>query len=131
VEVIVELMRTGVGLPTLSGCARLVVTLATGPCRNHLTPYTSALSRVLLSGLMDQSPSIRKAYANALGYACKVSKRKRVAKTITDLLALYTSPHLASEAGTEKGRLVSGLALRAVVRRATDHAKEFASGNLQ
>jgi hypothetical protein len=65
-----DIIHTGIGLPTLTGAARFVVSLANSKhaaaMRDHLAP----LMTQLLQGLSDQSATLRKIYADALGYCC-------------------------------------------------------------
>lgn len=112
---VTDIIATGIGLPTLTAAAKFVVSLVNskaGPAmRDHIAPLIQQLQQ----GLSDQSPTLRKVYADALGYLCKVAKKKRVEKLLTSLLDLYTS-----DKSSETSRLVSGFALRSIVRQAGD-----------
>lgn len=115
-----ELLRAGVGLPTLVAGARVVIQLSTGPSANALQEHSTELIKVLQQGQLDRSPSVRKTFSSAIGYLCRVAKKKRVAKVVSGLRELYTG-----ERSGEKERLVAALTAAALARRAPEMAKEF------
>jgi len=118
-----ELLRTGVGLPSLTAAARFVVSLATGPLGPQMQDLAPSLMTVLQNGLTDRSVTLRKIYAEALGALCKIAKKKKAGKIITNLLSLYTSPDTVSNAGIEQSRLVSAFAIRSIVRQGGDYVR--------
>jgi proteasome component ECM29 len=115
VSKLTDIISTGLGLPTLTAAAKFVVSLAnskSGPAmREHVVPLMSTLQK----GLSDQSPTLRKLYADTLGFLCKIAKKKRVEKVLASLHELYTS-----DKSSETSRLVSGFALRSISRQAGD-----------
>ena len=46
---------------------------------------------------MDPSPSVRKAYAQAIAWVCKVAKKKPVRKVIEDMSHLYLNDKTEAE----------------------------------
>jgi proteasome component ECM29 len=66
-----SIIRRGVGLPTRSGCARLVYILVQ-KIPSELKPYSDSIMKALAHGLGDRNATVRKAYAGALGYLVKL-----------------------------------------------------------
>lgn len=110
-----DIIHTGLGLPTLTAAAKFVVSLVNSKVAPDMREHIVPLLTQLMQGLSDQSPTLRKVYADAIGYLCKIAKRKRVEKLLTSLIEMYVS-----EKSTETSRLISGFALRSIVRQAGD-----------
>jgi len=110
-----DIISTGLGLPTLTGAAKFVISLTgskSAPAmREHVVPLITQLQK----GLKDQSPTLRKVYADALGHLCRVAKKKRVEKVLASLHDMYLS-----DQSNDTSRLVSGFALRSIARQAGD-----------
>jgi proteasome component ECM29 len=84
-----DIIRTGLGLATLTAAARFIVNLVNSSVASHMRDHSSNLISSLQSGLSDPSVSVRRVYAQALGYLCKVGKKKRVGRLINELCSSY------------------------------------------
>lgn len=114
-----RLVKEGLGLPTLSACAKCITNICTSDLAIHLKDHASSLLKTFQEKLMDQSPSLRKIFASTIGHLCKVLKRKRVSDLVDDMISLYT------QKGSEKERLVSAITMQAMIRRAPDVLKDY------
>lgn len=120
-----DILRAGVGLPTLTAAAKMVGTLANTPAlAPHMAPKIKPVMLTLYNGLLDKSPSVRKSYATALGYCCKIAPHNVVAKSIRRSLELYTKAE-AADVQHDTSRIVSGISMREIARYAGDRAREF------
>jgi proteasome component ECM29 len=113
VSMLSEVMATGVGLPTLTGSARVLTSIGASPVGPQLQAHAPKLLRILFRGLVDESLSVRKLFARAIGFVCRIAKRKRVQKTLVAVAKMYLEPKsaLAQEAG---GMAASEISLRAL-----------------
>eukprot|EP00457_Paulinella_chromatophora_P000187 gb/GEZN01000187.1/.p1 GENE.gb/GEZN01000187.1/~~gb/GEZN01000187.1/.p1 ORF type:complete len:1967 (+),score=435.69 gb/GEZN01000187.1/:681-5903(+) len=118
-----EILRVGVGLPTLTGAGRLLATLVQGPLGPAMQPHAAGLIRLLQQGLNDQSPSVRKVYSTTMGYLCRVAKKKRVGKVVSSLVEMYGEAANAKD--PVRQRQAAGQAVLAVVKHAPDQAKLY------
>jgi proteasome component ECM29 len=69
-----DIIHTGIGLPTLTAAAKFVVSLAGSKVAPAMRDHIAPLITQLMQGLSDSSPTLRKVYADALGYLCKIAK---------------------------------------------------------
>jgi len=123
VDSLCEVLRNGVGLPTLTAAAKFVSNMATNPSLGHLmTPYLPPLVKVLHAGLLDNSLTLRSAYATALGYCCKICDQALLVKMINRLLRMYTKVDL----GNDAPRKASGVSMRELVRHAPERLRDLA-----
>ena len=119
-DAVKSILRAGLGLPTLTASAKFLISLTSTHSVAHLMkPHTTGLISTLQGGLLDQSPTIRKLYANAVGALCSVGKSKRVGKVIRQMVEMYVS------SDAPKKRFVSGLVLASIVKHAAETAKEY------
>ena len=114
-----DILQQGLGLPTLTATGKCIISLVNSPVGPEMKEHIGPLMSALVNGLGDQSTSVRKVFAAALGYLCRVSRRKRVGRIIESLLAQYTD-----EASTDSKRLSCGQATQQIVDHATDTTKE-------
>ena len=114
-----DILQQGLGLPTLTATGKCIISLVNSPAGPEMKEHVGPLMSALVNGLGDQSTSVRKVFAAALGYLCRVSRRKRVGRIIASLLAQYTD-----EASTDSKRLSCGQATQQIVDHATDITKE-------
>jgi len=99
---IAGLVRQGLGLPTLTGCARFASRLvmqarmgAAGPeSKNALERASGEMLRAFTRGLSDPSATVRKEYARTIGQLCAVSKPKEVERVVKNVVKLYTNAEL-------------------------------------
>jgi len=70
-----EMLRGGVGLPTLVACSSMVTHLASGPYAGAVGDLISPVLQSLVRGLSDGSPTVRKSYCTAIGYCCRIASR--------------------------------------------------------
>lgn len=120
-----DIIGTGLGLPTLTAASKFIVSMVQSKTTvaSAMREHASPLIQQLLQGLTDQSPTLRKYYADALGYLCRIAKKKRVEKVMASLSDMYLS-----DRSTNTSRLISGFALRSIARQAPDVVrKEFMS----
>ena len=115
-----EVLQQGIGLPTLTATAKFIISLVNSPVGNEMKEQAiGPLMSSLVQGLNDQSTSVRRVFAAALGYLCRVSKRKRVGRVIEGLLSQYTS-----DDSQPPKRLSCGLAVQQIVDRASESTRE-------
>ena len=114
-----EVLQQGIGLPTLTATGKCIISLVNSPVGGDMREHVGPLMSALVQGLNDQSTSVRRVFAAALGYLCRVAKRKRVGRVIEGLLAQYTSDDSASAK-----RLSCGLAVQQLVEKASDSTRE-------
>ena len=114
-----DILNQGLGLPTLTAAGKCIISLVNSPVGSEMKEHVGPLMSALVNGLGDQSTSVRKVFAAALGYLCRVSRRKRVGRIIEALLAQYTD-----EASTDSKRLSCGQATQQIVDHAADITKE-------
>ena len=114
-----DILQQGIGLPTLTATGKFIISLVNSPVGGELKEHAGPLMSALVQGLNDQSTSVRRVFAAALGYLCRVAKRKRVGRVIEGLLAQYTSDDSASAK-----RLACGLAVQQLVEKASDSTRE-------
>ena len=114
-----DILQQGLGLPTLTAAGKCIISLVNSPVGGEMKEHVGPLMSALVNGLGDQSTSVRKVFAAALGYLCRVSRRKRVGRIIESLLAQYTD-----EASNDSKRLSCGQATQQIVDHATDSTKE-------
>lgn len=110
-----DIIHTGIGLPTLTAAAKFAISLANSKVAPAMREHIVPLIQQLMAGLTDQSPTLRKVYADAIGYLCKIAKKKRVEKLLLSLIDMYLS-----DKSSDTSRLVSGFGLRSIVRQAGD-----------
>ena len=114
-----DILQQGLGLPTLTATGKCIISLVNSGVGSEMKEHVGPLMSALVSGLSDQSTSVRKVFAAALGYLCRVSRRKRVGRIIESLLAQYTD-----ESSNDGKRLSCGQATQQIVDHATDTTKE-------
>eukprot|EP00798_Chlamydomonas_sp_ICE-L_P021409 gene21409-28366_t len=142
VPVLTGLVKGGVGLNTMVGTARFIRNLV-ARATDDIKPHTPALVKALTSGCRsERSGAVRKAYAGASaqllksersGAVCKASTGasaqllkyagpKRVEKTVTEAVEMYSQPSADSDS-----RYVGGLILRELLRAAPELFQEYAA----
>lgn len=68
---LVDLLKTGIGLGTKTGCADFIIQLATH-CSRDLEPYAGKLLLALLNGLNDRNVTVKKRFGSTIGHVVKV-----------------------------------------------------------
>ncbi|KAI9197483.1 proteasome stabiliser-domain-containing protein [Polychytrium aggregatum] len=110
---LVQIVRRGVGLPTKAGSARIIVSLTMKHSR-ELQPHADALLKALSGAILDRSAALRKAYAVALGYTCRICTQPALSRLLDHLRKIYL------EDDDEEKRSVAGIAILEVSRTASD-----------
>ena len=108
-----ELLRSGLGLGTKSGCASFVVSLVQ-QCGQDLQPYAGKLLSALLSGLTDRSQAACKKYAEAIGSLVRVAKDSSVSKLFAKMKSWYF------EKENESLQKACGLVCKEIARSSPD-----------
>ncbi len=82
VSCVCGMLATGLGLPTLTGCAKAIVTLSHSQPPDSLRPHAKKILSTLHTGLKEAaSPTLRKLYASALAHILKnCAKKAQIAK---------------------------------------------------
>jgi len=116
------LIKSGVGVPTRGGAARMVVALA-GQARlaPDLKAESSALLKTLGACVEGASAGMQRELASAAAAIAKVAKAGSVRKYVERLLAMQAT----AESGA--GRAAAGHAMLQLVRRAPDRVKRNAA----
>lgn len=86
---LVELIKSGVGLPTRVGTAKFISSLSVIKSE-ELKPYAGKIVNALVLAAKDRSPSVRKAYASALASVSKFSSAKTIKRLVDKLCDYYT-----------------------------------------
>ena len=115
-----EIIRAGLGLTTLTATAKFITSLATSSIGPFMRDHISGLLTALVIGLNDPSVSIRRAYAQTIGYLCRVAKRPRVGKMMRQMMNQYIEP-----TSTVTQRQTAALTLHRIVVNGGDNAREY------
>eukprot|EP00002_Diphylleia_rotans_P027784 TRINITY_DN5582_c0_g1_i1.p1 TRINITY_DN5582_c0_g1~~TRINITY_DN5582_c0_g1_i1.p1 ORF type:complete len:1767 (+),score=261.55 TRINITY_DN5582_c0_g1_i1:43-5343(+) len=115
-----NVMKTGVGLPTRSGCASVVSRL----CSTQ-TEAMKTQSAILLRGLglaigNERSVAVRKLWVNAASMVCRYGKQKPVVDYFARLRAIYNK-----SVDDKESRLVIAYALRNLSQNSLDSLKNY------
>eukprot|EP01119_Soliformovum_irregulare_P015728 TRINITY_DN4466_c0_g1_i1.p1 TRINITY_DN4466_c0_g1~~TRINITY_DN4466_c0_g1_i1.p1 ORF type:complete len:1775 (+),score=639.94 TRINITY_DN4466_c0_g1_i1:70-5394(+) len=113
---LIDTIKTGVGLPTKVGAAKWISQL-TITKSDVLKPLVGRLSNSLVLAVKDKSPTIRKAYANALGNVVRYGTDKTAKRIIDKLVEYY------SQMENEDLRSASALSILELTRRAGEILK--------
>lgn len=100
------------------GTARFIVSLVISKS-NEVKPYSEKLLNSLLAAYRDRSPSVRKAYANAMASIAKFAPTKAVGKLVNQLVNLY------KDFEHDESRMMSAVAVNELVKRSPDAVKGF------
>lgn len=120
---IITTIRKAVGLPTKAGAAHLLVSI----CIKKpavMRPYSDGILKILGSAIKDKSPAVRKSYAVAVGYLCRLTTDAELVKFIGRLDGYYL--------GTEEEdlRSIAAITAREISKNASDRFKGVASAIL-
>jgi proteasome component ECM29 len=85
---LIEILKTGVGMPTKTGAARFISSL-TYSKSEEMAPHASKLLVALANTLKDRSPAARKGFANAAANVAKLAPITSVGKYIEKLIVFY------------------------------------------
>jgi proteasome component ECM29 len=111
-----EVIKTSIGMQTKVGTARFIVSLVFTKS-NELKPHTEKLLASLMAAFRDRSPSVRKAYANAIASIAKYAPARAVGKLVGQLVALY------KDSEHDESRMMSATAFNELVKRSPDAIK--------
>eukprot|EP00276_Gloeochaete_wittrockiana_P000859 CAMPEP_0184674414 /NCGR_PEP_ID=MMETSP0308-20130426/87221_1 /TAXON_ID=38269 /ORGANISM="Gloeochaete witrockiana, Strain SAG 46.84" /LENGTH=929 /DNA_ID=CAMNT_0027122009 /DNA_START=29 /DNA_END=2819 /DNA_ORIENTATION=- len=116
---LIQLIRSGVGLPTRAGTARFI-TLVSNSAPDTLKPHAPKLLKALTSAIVtEKSPALRKVWAACAGQVSRVAKESTAEEMIAKIVQLYSDP------GTVESRLVSAVALKELSKQAPDVVKRY------
>ncbi|KFH67585.1 hypothetical protein MVEG_06317 [Podila verticillata NRRL 6337] len=120
---LITTIRKAVGLPTKAGAAHLLVSI----CIKKpavMRPYSDGILKILGSAIKDKSPAVRKSYAVAVGYLCRLTTDAELVKFIGRLDGYYL--------GTEEEdlRSIAAITAREISKNASDRFKGVASAIL-
>ncbi|KAG0093814.1 hypothetical protein BGZ92_001559 [Podila epicladia] len=120
---LITTIRKAVGLPTKAGAAHLLVSI----CIKKpavMRPYSDGILRIMGSAIKDKSPAVRKSYAVAVGYLCRLTTDDGLVKFIERLDGYYL--------GTEEEELrsIAAITAREISKNASDRFKGVASAIL-
>jgi hypothetical protein len=120
VEKLRALIRTGLGLPTRGGTARLVSRLVT-ELGDRMKPHAMMLCRTLQACFDDSSPVLRKEFMNAAASLAKIMKSGTLKKLVERLF------ELARNGEDSSLRASAGFGLNALLSTSTERMKTFHS----
>ncbi|KAG0347308.1 hypothetical protein BG005_000251 [Podila minutissima] len=120
---LITTIRKAVGLPTKAGAAHLLVSI----CIKKpavMRPYSDGILKIMGSAIKDKSPAVRKSYAVAVGYLCRLTTDAGLVKFIERLDGYYL--------GTEEEELrsIAAITAREISKNASDRFKGVASAIL-
>eukprot|EP01114_Cavostelium_apophysatum_P005403 TRINITY_DN1633_c0_g5_i1.p1 TRINITY_DN1633_c0_g5~~TRINITY_DN1633_c0_g5_i1.p1 ORF type:complete len:992 (-),score=360.72 TRINITY_DN1633_c0_g5_i1:43-3018(-) len=118
VRKLVEVIKTGVGLPTRVGCAKFITQL-TFYKSEELKPHSDKLLLVLLTPLKDKSPSVRKNFASALANVAQLASKKAIKQLVDRLKELY------ADSENDENRSTCAVAFYELVKRAPAAMRDF------
>ena len=125
---LIDILRHGIGIPTLTAAARAVVTICQSSISNSLSNDTPQLIRVLQNGLTDSSITVRKLYGNALSYVLRVSKPGDITKCLQYIQSLYDGENINSTAiieATDVNRMSAAYTSQLIIQHISDELRSY------
>lgn len=113
-----NIIRKGMGLPTKAGVARYVVSICSRMPLD-LQPHADSLLQALSGVVGDRSAPVRKSFATAVGYICRIASDAALVRFFNHLKKLYL------ENDDEELRSTSGIVILECSRHANDRMKRF------
>ncbi|KAF9430239.1 hypothetical protein BGZ94_007776 [Podila epigama] len=119
-DALISTIRKAVGLPTKAGVAHLLVSL----CIKKpavLRPHSHGILKVLGSAIKDKSPVVRKSYAVAVGYLCRLATDAELEVFMKRLDGYYL------ESTDDEIRSIAAITTREISKNASDRFKAVSS----
>ena len=124
IERVCDVIKTGIGSSTKSGCAYVATQLAAKFRGGDMAPHTNALLKALFKGAVSKSAPLRREFANAIGHVVRVAPTKDLNFVVKRCRRLY------EERSSDEAVEASAAVCFAISRRSPDVLQKLASSLL-